>query len=507
MNILYNEKNKKIIMYVSYLKKITDYYSENEDFQNLGVEIEGLKSNLNYNWSLNDSQKELLKALENRENNSIHKSTLDKINSNDTKMNIVKELVGLKLFSEILYSERVEYLIKEEEILSKNKPLISIPVEANQYYKKENQETAKILLKAMRETYPQLYIPEDVESLFKNVDNEVETLKEGLRNLSSNEEYKKLFEIFEGRFQDYSYADNGREVIKDREKMILNAPIFNALKENAINIPHKVSDLLESHDHDEYSDNKYYFLKFDIDIKEITGLIFKAGLEKKIELPIKEYLDNIDSLKFKNEKKYTTSDGRNRLDISQDWIEQETKSRFREMELIERERADIEKELLERERLAELKEKEKERQNSTGVEDIKELLNNLKERNFFNSTVNEKDGYILVEKEYNKENYPIWLEIKNMSDDKMYCEVSSLGNDLKIENKVNGELREIKDIFEEMYPFGININKSEVLIASQNPININNLIEINMNNKEVYSMNTSKESQKDNQKINKKKPT
>lgn len=507
MNILYNEKNKKMKMYFSYLKKITDYYSENEDFQNLGIEIEELESNLNYNRSLNDSQKELLKALENRENNSIHKSTLDKINLNDPEMNIVKELVGLKLFSEILYSEKVAGLIEGKELLSENQPLISIPIEANQYYKKENQETAKILLKAMRETYPQMYIPEDVESLFKNVDNEVETLKEGLRNLSSNEEYKKLFEIFEGRFQDYSYADNGREVIKDREKMILNAPIFNALKENAINIPHKVSDLLESHDHDEYSDNKYYFLKFDIDIKEITGLIFKAGLEKKIELPIKEYLDNIDSLKFKNEKKYTTSDGRNRLDISQDWIEQETKSRFREMELIERERADIEKELLERERLAELKEKEKERQNSTGVEDIKELLNNLKERNFFNSTVNEKDGYILVEKEYNKENYPIWLEIKNMSDDKMYCEVSSLGNDLKIENKVNGELREIKDIFEEMYPFGININKSEVLIASQNPININNLIEINMNNKEVYSMNTSKESQKDNQKINKKKPT
>ena len=152
MNILYNEKNKKIIMYVSYLKKITDYYSENEDFQNLGVEIEGLKSNLNYNWSLNDSQKELLKALENRENNSIHKSTLDKINSNDTKMNIVKELVGLKLFSEILYSERVEYLIKEEEILSKNKPLISIPVEADQYYKKENQEHV-LAIKIKREGF------------------------------------------------------------------------------------------------------------------------------------------------------------------------------------------------------------------------------------------------------------------------------------------------------------------------------------------------------------------
>lgn len=498
MNILYN---KKIRIYISYLKKITDYYSENEDFQKLNIELDKLDGNITYGWSLSDSEKELLKALENRENNSVHKSTLDRINSNNTKMNIVKELVGLKLFSEILYSERVAGLIKEEELLSENQPLISIPIEANQYYKKENQETAKILLKAMRETYPQLYIPEDVESLFKNVDNEVETLKEGLRNLSSNEEYKKLFEIFEGRFQDYSYADNGREVINDREKMILNAPIFNALKENAINIPHKVSDLQESYDHDEYSNNKHYFLKFDIDIKEIAGLIFKAGLENKIELPIKEYLDNISSLKLK----YTKPDGRNTLDISQDWIEQETKSRFREMELIERERADIEKELLEREKMAELKEKE--RQNLTGVEDVEELLNNLKERNFFNSTVNEKDGYILVEKEYNKENYPIWLEIKNMSEDKMYCEVSSLGNDLKIENKVNGELREIKDIFEEMYPFGININKSEVLIASQNPININNLIEMNMNNKEVYSMNTSKESQKSTQKINKKKPT
>ena len=314
MNILYNEKNKKMKMYFSYLKKITDYYSENEDFQNLGIEIEELESNLNYKRSLNDSQKEFLKALENRENNSIHKATLDKINLNDPEMNIVKELVGLKLFSEILYSEKVAGLIEGKELLSENQPLISIPIEANQYYKKENQETAKILLKAMRETYPQMYIPEDVESLFKNVDNEVEILKEGLRNLSSNEEYKKLFEIFEGRFQDYSYADNGREVINDKEKMILNAPIFNALRENAINIPYKVSDLKESYDHSEYSNDKYYFLKFDIDIKEITGLIFKADLENKIELPIKEYLDNI-SLKLKNEEKYTKPDGRNTLDI------------------------------------------------------------------------------------------------------------------------------------------------------------------------------------------------
>ena len=502
MNILYNEKNKKMKMYFSYLKKITDYYSENEDFQNLGIEIEELESNLNYKRSLNDSQKEFLKALENRENNSIHKATLDKINLNDPEMNIVKELVGLKLFSEILYSEKVAGLIEGKELLSENQPLISIPIEANQYYKKENQETAKILLKAMRETYPQMYIPEDVESLFKNVDNEVEILKEGLRNLSSNEEYKKLFEIFEGRFQDYSYADNGREVINDKEKMILNAPIFNALRENAINIPYKVSDLKESYDHSEYSNDKYFFLKFDIDIKEITGLIFKADLENKIELPIKEYLDNI-SLKLKNEEKYTKPDGRNTLDILEDWKEQEKKSRNREKELLERERADIEKELLERERLSELKTKKE--LEDLSVENIKNFLEELKETDFFNNNVTEKDNYVLVEMNYNEEVYPLWLEIKSREETKIDCEVSSINNDIKIENKSDGKLREIKNIFEEMYPFGIKIEKSKVLIANNKPINIQDLIKMHKNNKEFDEVFPSNEKEKNNRKI--KKPT
>ena len=56
-----------------------------------------------------------------------------------------------------------------------------------------------------------------------------------------------------------------------------------------------------------------------------------------------------------------------------------------------------------------------------------------------------------------------------------------------------------------MYPFGIKIEKSKVLIANNKPINIQDLIKMHKNNKEFDEVFPSNEKEKNNRKI--KKPT
>ena len=455
--------SQKSQTYLFYIQKVTDYLSHNyPEFKEFSEYLEKINNKtIELNDNLNDDEKKFLENLESYPNKKFkYSDLLDKINSNKPKMKLIKELVGTGVLIKRVNKEA--YCHWGMEKLDEENEYLSIPFKTSKYYKHKNQEESKKILKEMSKQFQVLEIPEDVDTWYEKMNKEIKEIVNNLQNPVRNEEYLNILELINRKLENnegYEPDFMSSHFLSEKNKSFYSIPVFKIMKENDIEIDFNISEVQKiREDTSEYTSVNGYFANLNIDVDSVIKKIKDHKIEN-LNLPIQKYLDNLKFISPENQK----------ILDEKEKIEKDKEFERKLSNQAEEDKSESLKEILK-----EIHDK-KNKIELTDNDNIGKLIELLE--NNENNENNEIEKYILVQKEYDRNTYPVWLIVNKISDDKIDCSVTEIGNDINIVNKSTGEVDKINNILEEMYPFGIYINKSEVLITANEPINLDKLHE------------------------------